>query len=75
MCLAIPMQLVERAEFEGVAELRGIRRTVSLLLCPEACAGDHVLVHAGCAIGTIDEEEAEMTLALIDEVLHEELPQ
>ena len=73
MCLAIPMQLVERADYEGVAELRGIRRTVSLLLCPEANAGDHVLVHAGCAIGTIDEAEAHKTLALIDEVLQEEM--
>ena len=68
MCLAIPMRLVERGELSGVAELRGVRRTVGLLLCPEARAGDHVLVHAGCAIATVDEEAASETLALLDRI-------
>lgn len=69
MCLAIPMQLTARREFEGTAELGGVRRTVSLLLCPEAEVGDHVLVHAGYAIGRIDAVEAATTLALIDEAI------
>jgi len=73
MCLAIPMQLVEREEFEGLVELRGVYRRVGLLLCPDARAGDHVLVHAGYAIGTIDAGEAAQTLALIEEVLQEEI--
>ena len=75
MCLAIPMQLLSRREFEGLAELGGVRRTVSLMLCPEAAAGDHVLVHAGYAIGRIDAAEAAATLALLDEAIaREELP-
>ena len=41
----------------------------SLLLCPEAKLDDYVLVHAGYAIGTFDEEEASKTLALFDELL------
>ncbi|MCA8963373.1 MAG: HypC/HybG/HupF family hydrogenase formation chaperone [Planctomycetes bacterium] len=69
MCLAIPMQLVSRREFDGTAELRGVRRQVSLVLCPEAAIGDHVLVHAGYAIGTVDAEEAAKTLALFDEAI------
>jgi hydrogenase expression/formation protein HypC len=73
MCLAIPMQLTARAEFEGTAELNGVRRTVSLMLCPEAKVGDHLLVHAGYAIGCIDAEEAAATLALIDEAMQREL--
>lgn len=67
MCLAIPMKLVERRELDGTAELRGVRRDVCLMLCPDAREGDFVLVHAGYAIGTIDEEEAERTLAVFDE--------
>ncbi len=67
MCLAIPMQLTERREFDGTAELRGVRRNISLVLCPEAAAGDFVLVHAGHAITRIDEDEARATLALLDE--------
>lgn len=73
MCLAIPMQLVERGELDGVVELRGVQRRIGLLLCPDARVGDHVLVHAGYAIGCIDAAEAAETLALIEEVLQEEV--
>jgi hydrogenase expression/formation protein HypC len=67
MCLAIPMQLTERAEIEGVVELDGVRRTVSLMLLPEAEVGQHLLIHAGYAIGAVDEEEAAKTLELLRE--------
>lgn len=67
MCLAIPMRLEERNEFEGVVELDGVRRRISLMLLPEAELGQHVLVHAGYAIGTVDEEEAAKTLELLRE--------
>jgi len=67
MCLAIPMLLKERNELEGVVELDGVRRTVSLMLLPEAEVGDHVLIHAGYAIGSVDEDEARQTLELLRE--------
>jgi len=65
MCLAIPMRLTERNDLEGVVEVDGIRRTISLMLLPEAEIGQHVLIHAGYAIGTMDEEEAASTLELL----------
>lgn len=68
MCLAIPMRLIERRELDGTVELRGVTRAVSLMLFPEAELGDHLLVHAGYAIGRIDEEEARLTLELLDQV-------
>lgn len=67
MCLAIPMRLMERSEIEGVVELDGVRRTVSLMLLPDAEVGQHLLIHAGYAIGSIDEAEAQITLALLRE--------
>jgi len=67
MCLAIPMKLSERDEFEGTVTLDGISRKVSLMLLPEAEAGDFVLVHAGYAIGVVDEEQARETLELLKE--------
>jgi len=67
MCLAIPMRLTERSEIEGVVELDGVRRTVSLMLLPDAEVGQHLLIHAGYAIGAVDEAEAEITLALLRE--------
>jgi hydrogenase expression/formation protein HypC len=68
MCLAIPMELVERSEFEGDVELNGVRRKVSLMLLPEAEVGDFLLVHAGYAIGKVDAEEAAETIALLEEL-------
>lgn len=65
MCLAIPMRLIERNDIIGVAELDGVRREVSLMLSPEAGVGDFVLIHAGFAIGRIDEDEALATIELL----------
>lgn len=67
MCLAIPMKLVERDEFEGRVVLDGVERRISLMLLPEAEVGDHVLVHAGYAIGVVDEEQARETLAILEQ--------
>jgi hydrogenase expression/formation protein HypC len=35
------------------------------MLQPDAKLGDYVLVHAGYVIGTVDEEEAQATIALL----------
>jgi hydrogenase expression/formation protein HypC len=68
MCLAIPMRLIEMDGWKGTAELDGVRRDVSLALFPEVRVGDYLLVHAGYAIGRVDEEEARITLQLLREV-------
>ena len=52
----------ETFEDPWVVELDGVRRTVSLMLLPEAEVGQHLLIHAGYAIGSVNEEEAEKTL-------------
>ena len=67
MCLAIPMVLIERDEFQGVAEIDGVRREISVMYVPEAEVGDYVLVHAGFAIGQVDANEAAKTLELLRE--------
>ncbi len=67
MCLAIPMLLKERTELDGVVELDGVSRTVSLMLLPDAEVGEHVLIHAGYAIGSVNAEEAAETLELLRE--------
>ena len=69
MCLAVPMKLIEKTnEFEGIAELWGVRRTISLMLAPDAEVGDHVLLHAGYAISVVDETEAAETLQMLEEI-------
>jgi hydrogenase expression/formation protein HypC len=61
------MVLVERNEFEGVAEIDGVQRRISVMYVPEAEVGDYVLVHAGYAIGQVDAEEAAKTLEMLRE--------
>ena len=69
MCLAIPAKLVElRADERAMVNLGGIRKEVSIELVPAAQVGDYVIVHVGHAIGMIDPDEAERTLALFGEM-------
>ena len=71
MCLAIPAQIVEWVDPEGAlakAEISGVRRDVSLALCPEADVGDWVLIHVGFALSRIDEDEARETLRLLEQM-------
>jgi hydrogenase expression/formation protein HypC len=61
--------VVERLEGDqAIVDLGGIRKTISLALVPEAQVGDHVIIHVGHAIGLLDPEEAERTLALFAEM-------
>lgn len=76
MCLAVPMRLIERrGEFLGIVEAEGVQREVSLMLHPEAQPGDYLLIHAGYAIGAVDEEEARITLELLKQVAEAGEPQ
>ncbi len=69
MCLALPALLVEkRPHDQALVELGGIRKPVSIALVPEANVGDYVIVHVGHAIGVLDPEEAQKTLALFAEM-------
>jgi hydrogenase expression/formation protein HypC len=71
MCLAIPAQIVEVVDVEGglaKAEISGVRRAVSIALCPEIEVGDWVLVHVGFALERIDEQQARETLELLEKM-------
>jgi hydrogenase expression/formation protein HypC len=70
MCLALPARVVSLPEggTDAVVDLGGVRKTISIALVPEARVGDYVIVHVGHAIGAIDPEEAERTLALFGEL-------
>jgi len=65
MCLAVPMQLIERDQELGTVEIDGVRREVSLMLLDDAKVGEYLLIHAGYAIGRVDEAEAKETLELL----------
>ncbi|MGD9949103.1 MAG: HypC/HybG/HupF family hydrogenase formation chaperone [Desulfobulbus sp.] len=74
MCLAIPMQVVElRGGSDelidpqvAMVESDGIRKEIRLEMAdrvPEV--GEYVIIHAGFAIRTLSEEEAEINLNLM----------
>ncbi|OGB45190.1 MAG: hypothetical protein A3F76_07085 [Burkholderiales bacterium RIFCSPLOWO2_12_FULL_65_40] len=69
MCLAIPARVVELLPGQqAVVDLSGVRKQVSIALVDDAQLGDYVIVHVGYAIGKIDPDEAERTLALFTEL-------
>ena len=69
MCLAIPAQILEidPTSDNAIVSLGGVRKPVSLALVEGAAVGDYVLVHVGYALNRISPEEAERTLALIQQ--------
>ena len=72
MCLAIPGRVTDRFEADGLpmgtVDFGGLAREICFSYAPEARVDDYVIVHVGFAISVLDREEAERTLALLDEL-------
>lgn len=84
MCLGIPGQIVEITDAEGLmakVDVSGIKREVNIACVvsderpAEQCIGAWVLVHVGFAMSMIDEDEAQKTLEMLEELgeMQEEL--
>jgi hydrogenase expression/formation protein HypC len=63
MCLAVPGEIISINDGDtqmpsGKVKFGGAILEVSLALVPEAKIGDYVIVHAGFALGIVDQEEA-----------------
>ena len=69
MCLAVPLKVLRVKHPVATVDIYGTTRDVSVLLLPDDIqVGDYVLVHAGFAIQKIDEDAAQETLDLLDEM-------
>jgi len=68
VCLAIPVLIKAIEDKEAEVEIGGIVRRISLELTPEAKVGDYAIVHTGYAINILDQEQAEETLKLLEEI-------
>lgn len=68
MCLGLPGRVVKIEDKTSLVEVMGVSREVSIELLKNVNIGDYVLVHAGCAITKIDEEEALRTIELFKEL-------
>ena len=68
MCLAIPVQVKEvLPDNMAKVTLDGVSKIISTALVEDVRPGDYLVLHVGYALARIDAEEAERTLALIQE--------
>ncbi len=71
MCLGIPMQIVEiMPPFRATVEVKGVQRAVSIALIADEDLkiGDWLMIHIGNAIAKLDENSANETLEVLEEL-------
>jgi hydrogenase expression/formation protein HypC len=71
MCLGIPGRIVEWTDVRyriAKADVSGVRRNVNVALLDDVDVGDWVLIHVGFAMSKIDEQEAEATRQLLEQL-------
>ena len=72
MCLGIPGKIVAIYEKDSLkmakVDFGGIAKEACLAYVPEAEVGQYALIHVGFAISLMDEEEAQETLKLLQEM-------
>lgn len=72
MCLGIPGKIntiFRKNETRmGVVDFSGVELDVCLEAVPDAAVGDYVIVHAGFAISTLTNDEAQETFDLLDQI-------
>jgi hydrogenase expression/formation protein HypC len=76
MCLAVPGKIVEIYETNGLLmgriDFGGVVREACLTFVPEAKVGDYTIIHVGFALNLIDENEAQETLTILDEISNQD---
>ena len=72
MCLGVPGKIIDIFEKDGLAmgkiDFGGVTREACLVYVPEAQIGDYTLIHVGFALNVISEEDAQETLALLNQI-------
>jgi hydrogenase expression/formation protein HypC len=66
MCLGIPMQVVSCDDGMALAEGRGRRERLNLMLTGDQPAGTWVLAYQGSAVRVLSGDEADQTSAALD---------
>lgn len=73
MCLAIPGKIIAINGDIGDVDFGGVTKQTNISMV-EANVGDWVVIHAGFAIEVMDEEDAQETIRLWNDVLdHDEV--
>lgn len=73
MCLGVPGKIIATYESGGLRmakiDFGGVVREACLAYVPEAGVGDYTVIHVGFAISKLSEQEAQETLALLQEII------
>lgn len=64
MCVAVPAKVIEIYEYESLVDFGKIKKKVNTFFIEDIKIGDYVLIHAGCAVEKISEEEVIETIKL-----------
>jgi hydrogenase expression/formation protein HypC len=68
MCFGVPGRVTQIAGMAGLptgkAEFGSVSRDVCFAYLPDVRIGDYVIVHAGFAVGLVDEAEAKQALEI-----------
>lgn len=71
MCVAIPGKVIEIYEGESLIDFGKIKKRVNTFFIDNIQLGDYVLIHAGCAIEKVSEEEAIETMDIFKSISKE----
>lgn len=70
MCLALPAQITQLLDDDqAIIKLGGIEKKISTSLVDDVNVGDYVIIHVGYALTKLDQQDAEKTLRLFNEML------
>lgn len=72
MCLGIPGQVTSIYEADGIlmgkVDFGGVVKEVCLAYVPDITVGEYTIVHVGFAITQLDEQSAQESLALFEQL-------
>lgn len=68
MCLGVPGQVTKILDKTCIVDILGASREISTEFIKDVKIGDYLIIHAGCAIQKLDEEEALKTIELFKEL-------
>lgn len=68
MCLGLPAKVIKIDGNSAEVEMMGVINKISVELLENVKVDDFVLVHAGCAIQIVDQDEAARTIDIFNEI-------
>jgi hydrogenase expression/formation protein HypC len=72
MCLAIPAKIIKIENRTAISDMMGNEVRADISVMPDVKVGDYILIHAGFAIQRIDEQDAQETLTLFQQMFEKQ---